>query len=160
VEFYNYSSFANSFLWEFDDLATSEAYETEFTFPDNQPGIYEVTLHAMNDWGCHSEVTRNVLVNESFTLFIPTGFTPDQDGLNDGWAISGIDVDESDFHVQVFDRWGRVVFESRNIHEVWQGDNQAGDYYVADGTYSYVIITRSLATGDRKELFGTVTLTR
>lgn len=160
VEFYNYSTFANSFLWEFGDLATSELYEPEYTFPDGQSGIYAVTLHAMNDWGCHSEVTRNVLINESFTLFIPTGFTPDNDGLNDGWEIHGIDVDESDFHIRVFDRWGQVVYESNDIHQVWQGDNQGRDYYVADGTFSYIIITRSLATGDRKEVFGSVTLTR
>jgi gliding motility-associated-like protein len=135
-------------------------FETEFTFPAGQSGIYTVTLHAMNDWGCHSETSRNVLVNESFTLFIPSGFTPDQDGLNDGWALAGIDVDESDFDIKVFDRWGEVVYHSNDIHEVWQGDLQNGDYYVPDGTYSYIIITRSIATGDRKEVFGTVTLTR
>ena len=160
VEFYNYSTFANSFLWEFDDFGTSELFETEFTFPSDQSGIYTVTLHAMNDWGCHSETSRNILINESFTLFIPSGFTPDQDGLNDGWALAGIDVDESDFDIRVFDRWGQVVYRSNDIHEVWQGDLQNGDYYVPDGTYSYIIITRSLATGDRKEVFGTVTLTR
>lgn len=160
VEFFNYSTFATSFLWEFGDLDTSELYETDYTFPDHQSGIYEITLHAMNDWGCHSEISRNVLINESFTLFIPSGFTPDQDGLNDGWALAGLDVDESDFLVRVFDRWGNVVYASNDIHEVWQGDNQQGDYFVADGTYTYIIITRSLATGDRKEVFGTITLTR
>lgn len=158
--FDNYSLGATSAFWNFAGLGTSDEWSTTFDFPQEQSGQYLVTLQVVNEWGCADELSRNLLVNESFVMFIPTGFTPDMDGLNDAWKLHGIDVDESDFHILVFDRWGRQVYESRDMHEAWIGDNRGGDYFVQNGVYSYIITTRSLSTKERKVLKGTVTITR
>lgn len=158
--FENYSLGANAALWDFGGLATSEDWSTSFEFPTDRSGEYTVTLTVENAWGCVDAVSRSLLVNESFSMYIPTGFTPDNDGLNDAWELYGIDVDESDFHVVVFDRWGRTVYESNDLHAAWVGDNQGGDFFVQNGVYTYLITTRSLATKERKVVKGTVTITR
>lgn len=159
-EFENYSLGANSAFWEFDALGASTEWSPSFDFPLDQSGEYTVTLVVENQWGCTDEEARNLLVNESFTMFIPNGFTPDMDGLNDAWELHGIDVDETDFHVLIFDRWGRKVFESTDMHEAWVGDNLGGSFFVQNGVYTYLITTRSIATKERKVLKGTVTITR
>jgi gliding motility-associated-like protein len=159
-EFNNYSVFASGQTWNFAGLGESEAWEPVFVFPQDQSGDYPVTLVVWNEWGCKDSLRQIVRVNEQFTMFIPTGFTPDQDGLNDAWTFYGIDVDETDFHLVVFDRWGSIVFETRDLNDAWVGDFQGGSHYAENGVYAYQVITRSLSTGERKWLTGSVTLTR
>ncbi len=158
--FENYSLGANTAFWDFAGFGTSNEWSTTFDFPADQSGEYTVTLMVENAWGCTDVLSRNLLVNESFSMYIPNGFTPDMDGLNDAWKFYGIDVDESDFHVVVFDRWGQKVYESTDLYGAWVGDNLGGDYFVQNGVYTYLITTRSLATKERKVLKGTVTITR
>lgn len=159
-EFENYSLGASTAFWDFSGYGTSTDWSTTFDFPAEQSGEYTVVLTVENAWGCTDSEARNLLVNESFSMYIPTGFTPDMDGLNDAWKLHGIDVDESDFHVVVFDRWGRKVYESNDLHEAWVGDNSGGDFFVQNGVYTYLITTRSLATKERKVLKGNVTIAR
>jgi gliding motility-associated-like protein len=87
-------------------------------------------------------------------------FTPDQDGLNDAWEFWGIDVDDSDFSLQVFDRWGEVIYQRSTLEGAWVGDVKSGGHFAANGTYLYRVETRSLATGTRKVVEGFVTLAR
>jgi gliding motility-associated-like protein len=82
------------------------------------------------------------------------------DGLNDAWFIQGIDVDASDFHVWVFNRWGDVVYESTSFEAPWVGNVQGGSHFAPNDTYFYRIETVSLATRERQLVTGTVTLTR
>lgn len=159
-EFENYSLGASQAFWDFGGYGTSDEWSPSFDFPAEQSGEYTVTLTVENAWGCTDSESRNLLVNESFTMYIPTGFTPDNDGLNDAWKFYGIDVDETDFHIVVFDRWGQRVYESTDLHAAWVGDNLGGDYFVQNGVYTYLITTRSIATKERKVIKGSVTITR
>jgi gliding motility-associated-like protein len=77
--------------------------------------------------------------NESF--FIPEGFSPDGDGVNDKFEIrnpEGINMD-----VQVYDRFGKLVFRSENYKNDWDGKpNQEGldnEKPIGRGTYYYVV---------------------
>jgi gliding motility-associated-like protein len=75
------------------------------------------------------------------TFFIPEGFSPDGDGVNDKFEIKnpeGINMD-----VQIFDRIGKLVFRSENYKNDWDGKpNQEGldnDKPIGRGTYYYVV---------------------
>lgn len=52
-------------------------------------------------------------------VFIPNAFTPDGDGVNDVFAVITHDIDF--FHLQIFNRWGELVFESTDKEATWQG---------------------------------------
>ena len=71
--------------------------------------------------------------------FAPNTFTPNNDGVNDGWSI----VTDSEcwlgWNVKVYNRWGQLVWESTIPGEVWSGGTNGGSYYVADGVYYYLI---------------------
>lgn len=159
-EFTEYAFNEANYFWDFGGLGTSEEPNPDFTFPEGVAAEYPITLTVQNEWGCVDAVTHSILVQESFVLFVPNMFTPDMDGLNDAWKITGIDVDESDFIVQVFDRWGEIIYESTDIHSAWVGDVKGGSHFAANGTYLWRVETKSLATGERKEVLGHVTIGR
>lgn len=52
-------------------------------------------------------------------LYFPTAFSPNSDGLNDKFQPMGILDDISEFNMQIFNRWGQLVFTSNNVHTGW-----------------------------------------
>jgi gliding motility-associated-like protein len=70
-------------------------------------------------------------------LDIPTGFTPNGDGVNDTWVIKNINIYYPDAEVYVFNRWGQEVFSAQGYTKPWNG-TQMGKA-VPDGTYFFVL---------------------
>lgn len=69
-------------------------------------------------------------------IFIPEALTPNGDGKNETFLIKGIE-DKSN-SVQIFNRWGQLVFEAKNYDNSWAGDDMSGNPLEND-TYFYVI---------------------
>lgn len=84
-------------------------------------------------------VSNEVEVIPEMALYVPNTFTPNDDGLNDTFGIAGEAI--SEFRIQVFNRWGQLVFESKNANERWDG-TYAGQK-VPQGVYIYKITARS-----------------
>jgi gliding motility-associated-like protein len=61
-----------------------------------------------------------IKVFDSVHIFVPNAFTPNGDGANDHWhlVIQGL---TKKIQVNVFDRWGRMVFSSNNPNLSWDG---------------------------------------
>ena len=71
---------------------------------------------------------------------ITNAFSPNDDGVNDGWEISGIDLHPNN-QVSIFNRWGDLINEFvgyNNTDVVWRGDGTAGQI-LPTGTYFYVL---------------------
>ncbi|SOD93304.1 conserved repeat domain-containing protein/gliding motility-associated C-terminal domain-containing protein [Spirosoma fluviale] len=79
------------------------------------------------------------------SLFIPEGFSPNGDGINDLFVIRG--VAGLTVSLEVYNRWGHLVYKSDDYHNDWDGKPNAGIALnsdangVPDGTYYYVINT-------------------
>jgi gliding motility-associated-like protein len=71
--------------------------------------------------------------------FAPNTFTPNNDGVNDGWAVVTDPQCWLRWNVYIFNRWGQLVWESTTPGEVWPGSMFNGGYYVADGIYFYKV---------------------
>ncbi len=69
-------------------------------------------------------------------LSIPSGFTPNGDGINDNWIIENISF-VNDVTVAVFDRYGQEVFRSEGYPVPWDGTSGTNNLPV--GTYYYLI---------------------
>jgi len=97
----------------------------------------------MNDIGCTDE-TKNPF-NPPSEIFIPNAFTPDGDGLNDVFKAKGAFVEL--FEMQIFDRWGNLVFQSGNINEGWDGSDEqnSGKYIGESQVYTYNYRAQSVA---------------
>ncbi len=98
-------------------------------------GVYEVTV--TNTSGCFSKK----IINVSGTFCeIPNIITPNNDGSNEFFELSGLDVT----NLQIFSRWGRLVYEKNNYINQWNGQNMNNEK-LPDGTYFYFI---KLASGN------------
>jgi gliding motility-associated-like protein len=74
--------------------------------------------------------------NECFEdIDMPTGITPNSDGINDYFVIKGLDVTNNKFNV--YNRWGVLVYEKVNYKNDWDGKTTNG-LVLPDGTY-YVV---------------------
>jgi len=89
---------------------------------------------------------------------IPTGFTPNGDGINDYFRVLGAGKHMSEFDMRVFNRWGEEVFRSTDPTTMgWDGMYKGQS--AVTGVYAYVITYKNIY-GEYKLAKGNVTLTR
>ncbi len=152
-----------SYAWNFANYGTSPEPYTTFNFAEvTEPGSYDVVLVGTDANQCSTEVTRQVMIEEGFVVFMPSSFTPDNDNLNEALrpVISGADRIRF-YKFVVFDRWGNTVFETNDYKEWWIGDNQSSTgYYVPNGSYQWRMEVILEGLEDRKIYTGAVTIIR
>jgi gliding motility-associated-like protein len=86
------------------------------------------------------EDTSSVETAVHCNVFIPNAFSPNDDGINDIF-IPHLDCRPDAFHMTVFDRWGGMVFESKNPDEGWDG--RIGGKLAPAGLYAFFIRFRT-----------------
>jgi gliding motility-associated-like protein len=84
--------------------------------------------------GCTA--SDSVTVNVRPTIIFPDGISPNGDGANDTWIIDGIDLFPN-CNVEVYNRWGELLFQSPGYKENWDGTYKGKALPV--GTYYYII---------------------
>jgi len=100
-------------------------------------GLYYATITDAN--GCSA--TQSIDVQATFCE-IPNVISPNNDGFNDSLDLIGLDV----LNLQIFSRWGRLVYEKANYLDEWFGQNNNGGE-LPDATYFYFA---QLRTGETK----------
>jgi gliding motility-associated-like protein len=90
------------------------------------------------------------IFSDFFTLNA-NAFSPNGDGINDQWMLPGLDVDTTAI-VQVYNRYGKMVFQSMAYPKAWDGYFQGS--VLPQGTYYYKISSR----GGKQVISGAVTL--
>ena len=121
---------ATTYIWS-DNIIDS----TYFTPTYN--ATYTVIGTDFNNCEDSSQVTitLDTCITEPFTINIPNVFTPNNDGNNDGFYISGTSFILNS--TTIFNRWGEVVFKT-NFSNAWDGRLSSGQL-APDGTYYYFI---------------------
>jgi len=107
-------------------------------------GKYTVTYSISS--GCAADTTASVYVKRCIApvLIVPNVFSPNGDGVNDTWHVDA-NVGLTDFQLEVFNRWGQVVYSSKNAQPYWNGDG------VVEGEYYFVLKANMLGQAvDRK----------
>lgn len=94
------------------------------------------TLHARTGAPCNFEVTDDVFIRVYKKVVVPNTFTPNGDGVNDNWNITALET-YPESYTQVFNRLGRVVYQSRGYTKPWDG--KLNGSYLPEGTYYYKI---------------------
>jgi gliding motility-associated-like protein len=136
ITFTNYSTLASVVNWYFGDGDSSLVYNPVHTYPGGVAGIYNVTLVVISANGCVDTVMGTIEIQDEFTFYAPTGFSPDNDGHNEMFFVTGSGIDETTFTIQIYDRWGEIIFESDEFNQGWDGT--AKDHkLVPVGTYTW-----------------------
>ncbi len=97
-------------------------------------GTFEVKVASVNLVGCPSDTLRRVLVIPEdpvvaipVEIIIPNIFTPNRDGRNDTYAPQ-LPV-TTNYEMKIYNRWGGLVFESKDQNKNWDGKNAADGVY-------------------------------
>ncbi len=151
IAFANHSTGIESFssLWRFGDGDSSNLANPTHTY--TATGTYEVLLHVSSAFGCANDITKEVLPD--FAAYAPNSFTPNGNGLNDKFEIKGVGIKK--FKLQIYSRWGELIFESDNIENQWDGTYNG--QLVPRGTYVYHVYYTTFLD-ERLEEEGTVTV--
>ncbi|MFT3884590.1 MAG: gliding motility-associated C-terminal domain-containing protein [Flavobacteriales bacterium] len=126
--------------------------ETTRTIMAGEYGWHVVRI--TNAYGC--SITDSVMVNEFCppSLYIPNAFTPNGDGRNDSWQPVGNNV--VDLDLQVFDRWGGLVFHATDLSQAWDGTIAGrpapNDMYVWRMTYKFIEQSDGTVGFEHKEM--------
>lgn len=149
VEFLDYSeSDIISWLWYFGDGFSSDKKYVKHIYPE-KPEQYAVFLTVKNKYGCVDTAYRKIVIDEVPVIYVPNSFTPNGDGLNDIFTAKGIAI--TDYKLLVFDRWGKLIFESNSIDNGWDGNIKgqpaANDTYVWKIIYSTHRVKSEFITG-------------
>ncbi|MFT5859790.1 MAG: gliding motility-associated-like protein [Flavobacteriaceae bacterium] len=158
VYFSNLSINASTYEWYFDQgvPAQSIAENPTTVFPDGQEGTYQVMLIAASDLGCLDTAFLDVIVYSEILIYAPNAFTPDGDEHNQNWFVHMEGIDIYDFELQLFNRWGELVWESHDISVGWDGTYNGNCAQV--GTYTWVVHAKDLFNDERHVFNGHVTL--
>ena len=141
------------YAWDFGDGAGSFLRSPVHTF--DGVSTYQTVVNVETDIGCTD--SDRIDVYGDVTFYIPTAFTPDNDGLNDVLSFNGRQVRL--FEIWIFNRWGEQVYHSTDVNEVWTGDVKDGTHYAPNGVYHWLIKATGFDT-DAQEFRGFVHLIR
>lgn len=149
----NTSVDAFTYLWIFPNGTTSTDLNPQVQF--NLSGNNTITLIATNNVCNDTAVVdfASTIIGDIFSQ-IPNIFTPNGDNLNDCFDL-GSEVDLTDCsHWEVYNRWGKKVFENSSAHPCWNGKKDGSGADLSDGTY-YIVVEIA-----DKKYHGSITLVR
>ncbi|MCX6305910.1 MAG: gliding motility-associated C-terminal domain-containing protein [Bacteroidetes bacterium] len=132
--------------------------------PNTIVGCYGIT--AVDSVGNKSGISNIICIDLSEFLpcryNLPNIFTPNGDGKNDYFIPFPGYTSVSTVEMKIFDRWGRLVFETQDPAIQWDGKDKTTNQPCSDGTYFYICDVFEITLGGttRRNLHGTVTILR
>lgn len=162
IYFQSTSLQADCFIWDVYDYphygATTENYMHRFL----NPGAYQVDLQVCNELGCWDTVSHMVYLGSEFYYYVPSAFTPnDDDDLNSYFKVYGTNISEIDFRLDIFNRWGELIYTIQQPEDVWLGNHSSDPhYFVPDGVYNWQLHLRDKFSLQQHEAQGHVVVFR
>ncbi|MEI7724573.1 MAG: gliding motility-associated C-terminal domain-containing protein [Bacteroidota bacterium] len=138
--------------------------DTSYTHkpPHSIVGCYGVT--AMDSVGNLSDTSNIVCIDYTLCPIytLPNVFTPNGDGSNDFFIPFPDYTSVSEVNMKIFDRWGKLVFDTNNPDILWDGKDKTTNQPCSDGTYFYIcdVFEITLSGIVKRNLHGSLTILR
>ncbi|MGZ3863096.1 MAG: PKD domain-containing protein [Bacteroidia bacterium] len=145
--------------WNFGDmqttLDTSAVKNPKYTYADT--GSYVVTLWVSTVFGCIDSTQTTIHIDDDYELFVPTAFSPNGDKLNEVFlpVMRGVLADY--YHLYIYDRWGKLVFETHDLYKGWDGTYHG--QVVLEDVFVWKILLKT-TTGTKKQIAGHVSVVK
>ena len=148
----NLSVGANSYEWKIPVAIPETSSQKDFStsIVNNNLGEFRVTLISKTDQNCTDSLTKIIKIKSGLYFFSPNSFTPNGDGLNETWKVSVLGYSEKDFDLSVFNRWGQLIWESKDSIEEWDGSYKSQK--VPAGAYFWIMTLKDSQT-DKKYFY-------
>ena len=123
-------------------------------------GEYDLQQRVSNQFGCVDTAIYHLKVEPIMTFFIPNAFTPEGNGTNEIFKCYGLNI--VDFRMEIYDRWGELLFQSNDIDIGWNGKkfNEAERPMSKMDVYAVVVYVRDTTDLPPKRIDARVTLVR
>ncbi len=156
VRFNNHITDAVSYNWDFGNGQTSGLSDPETRYTSE--GKYTIALVSTSIDGCTDTARANYYYQPG--VYIPTAFTPNNDGKNDFFLPVTLRESLSPYSMQIFDKWGGLIFESSAPSAGWDGTVNGRP--CKTDVYIYIFKFNRLENGTEKPvvLKGMVSLVR
>jgi gliding motility-associated-like protein len=127
-----------SWSWNFDDGSFStDQSPPDHLFPNIHGGkTFTVSLIVENNIGCYDTAMAQITKLQSCAVGVPNAFTPNGDGIND-YLYPANTFNVTNLEFQVFNRYGQVVFETRDGTKKWDG--RMNGQMQPTGTYVWML---------------------
>jgi gliding motility-associated-like protein len=133
---------------------SSTQLEPWFMFPE-VAGEHYITLTVTDAYGCWDTITHKFIIEDAMLIFVPNTFTPGgADEWNNVFRWSILGINESEFYMEIWNRWGQIIWESRDPHSYWDGT--CNGQLVPDGSYSWVIRATNKLDAGKRSFIGTI----
>jgi gliding motility-associated-like protein len=136
----NFNFQIESWIWEFGDGTISNEQNPSHLY--SNPGLYYVWLTVTDENNCEQSVMKTINVLEEYYSYSPNAFSPNGDGVNDLFAPILTDIDYETYEINIFNRWGDIVFKTNNYDESWDGTFKGENLPQAVYTYKITYKTR------------------
>jgi gliding motility-associated-like protein len=132
-----YSVLRKSKSGSFEEIGYTSSLDfndAEFYSEDRIDHCYKVI--AKEDGGnLHSSYSNEICFHLPVKLWIPNSFSPNNDGINDGFGVIGTNI--VSYHIEIFNKWGERIFETNDLKKSWNGKYKG--IVVPDGVYIYLV---------------------
>ncbi|MCW5900575.1 MAG: gliding motility-associated C-terminal domain-containing protein [Flavobacteriales bacterium] len=146
------------YTWTLDGQPLTGGASFALTIAPALAGTYEICLTATSALGCTNVFCVEVVVEDELTPYVPNAFTPDGDGLNDVFIPSVLGIDPERYDLIIYDRWGHIVFETREHTVGWNGGYRNEGEILPQGVYVWHLIVSDGYSRIQRDMMGTVTL--
>ena len=127
ISFKNLTEGADAYLWNFGNGEQSTDIEPSlYAYQDT--GKYIVTLFATRG-ECTENYSEQILIEQ---VIPPNAFSPNEDNVNERFIIPS---QKEGWRIEIFNRWGDIIYENDNYKDQWTGDD------VPEGVYHYILIS-------------------
>jgi gliding motility-associated-like protein len=149
-----------TYVWDFGDTSVNETiFSPLHIYPLNQEGNYDVKLYALSVDGCIDSTAMRIIVEESVLFFIPNSFSPNGDEYNNTFKpIMTAGFDPTTYQLSIYNKWGQLVFESKDPSVGWDGDFGAGNGVLNTGLYTYKLFFNTAKNDEVRTIVGHITL--
>lgn len=139
--FTNTSSNYNTIVWYAFNLP-QYGNLISVNFPN--VGLYPVTLIATSALGCVDTITKIIKINPDFTFYAPNCFSPNNDKVNDIFLPQGTGWNESTFVMEIYDRWGELIFETKDAFIGWDATYKSNGEKVQNDIYFWKVFIKDI----------------
>lgn len=120
IQLENTSIGGSNFATDFGNGDFYNSFKAAYLYSNPVAGVYYITLKVTNENGCVDSIIKPLIMKDELSVYTPSGFTPNGDGINDSFGpyFEGL---TDDFNFWVFNRWGEVIFYTKNAFQKWDG---------------------------------------
>lgn len=160
LEFEDQTNNAENYFWTTSTGLSSDELNPQFFIEAEREFELEVCLEVSSLLGCEQSICKNINYKPNLLLHMPQVFTPNNDGLNDTFGPVATGVKNTGYHLIIWNRWGEVVFETKNPDEQWNSLVKNSGRICPDGRYHWQLQAQAISLGEDLELAGSIFLIR